>query len=262
MPHPSHYPILSQLGLNSSEALVYELLLELGPKTAVELVSPSGLGRGNVYNTLTSLKTKGLVLEESGAKTVYKAVDPETLRTLSSQRLTAAEELSRQLEAVLPGLKSQFSLITKQPTLRVFEGVEGIKTIYKEILKDGMDIYSLIGPDTPVPAIYRWLRTVYLKKRLEKGMRAIGIFSSGKHAEELLATAGQELRSGAVISSVDYPFAGEIDVFGNKIAFIDYREGSLIGIILESEALALTLTSTVRAISALTQVTPLSSLQP
>lgn len=53
-----HYPILTSLGLTENEAVLYQLLLELGPKPANELLKPSGLQRGNLYNTLTRLKER------------------------------------------------------------------------------------------------------------------------------------------------------------------------------------------------------------
>jgi sugar-specific transcriptional regulator TrmB len=249
MPHEIHYQILEQLGINTTEALIYELLLELGPKTGQELVAPSGLGRGNVYNILTSLKKKGFVFEEVGTKTVFKAADPEVLRALAKNKLVAAQELNHQLEATLPTLKSQYRLITKKPTIRVFEGVEGMKEIYKEILTDATPVFALVGADTHPKTLYRWLRTWYVKQRIEKQIPVYGILSGAmdqKMVEELMAHANEELRLGVIVDANVFPFQGEVNVFGNKIAFLNYKEDELIGWIVESPAMATTLRSTVQ----------------
>lgn len=249
MPHEIHFPILSQLGINSSEALVYELLLELGPKTAQELLPSSGLGRGNLYNVLTSLKKKSLVFEEVGAKTLFKANNPEVLRVLAEAKMSSAKDLVHQLSAALPTLKSQYQLITKRPTLRTFEGIGGLKSIYNETLDDNQTIYALVGPDEPAPELYRWLMKKYGPARAVKKIFAY-VVASGETAatKEYAETSQEQLRSLISLDHSLYPFNGEVDIFGDKIAFISYKKEELIGIILESPSLAETLRSVIKFI--------------
>jgi len=249
MIHEVHFPILSQLGINESEALVFELLLELGPKPAQDLLVPSGLGRGNLYNVLTSLKKKGLVFEEFGVKTVFKAADPEILRGLAKAKVAASQDLLGQLSATLPTLKSQYNLVTKRPTVRMFEGLEGIKEVYLEILKDNQTIFSIVGPDTPSNELFRWLKNRYMKERIEKGIKVIGVITDGERARELAKTSQEQLREVALVSAELYPFAGEINIFGDKLAFLDYKKSSMIGVIIENHDLALTLRSVVSVLT-------------
>lgn len=250
MSHSLHYPILKAIGLNENEALVYQILLELGQKPAQELIEPSSLSRGNLYNTLNSLKEKGLILEESGTKKTYQAIDPEQLRTLAKTKVLSAQETLNQLESTLPSLKSAFRLITKKPTFRVFEGIDGIKQIYNEILEEEKTIYSLVGPDAPADELFQWLRTIYLTKRIKKNIHVFTALSGGIKAEILETQAKAELRTAIDLSEKEFPFEGEVSVFGNNVAFINYKETELIGLILESSALATTLRSTVKALIA------------
>ncbi len=247
MPHKIHYPILFQLGLSQSEAQIYEILLELGPKTAQELIEPSGLSRGNVYNILTSLKDKELVFEEKDKKTIYRAVNPEILRALAKAKLNSAQHLLRQLETTMPDLKSQYQLITKTPTFRVFEGVDGLKKVYQEMLTTGEPIYSLVGPPAKETKLVRWLRRTYLKERLKKQIPVYAVISSESSiAEEMIATGKAELRTAVNIEDKKYPFSGDISIFDSNIAFIDHEE--MIAVIIESPALAKTVRSTIKAL--------------
>jgi sugar-specific transcriptional regulator TrmB len=248
MPHDIHYPILKKLGLNSSETVIYEILLEEGPKTASELVKPSGLSRGNVYNALNSLIDKGVVYEEPGKKTTYKAEDPEELRQLAEQNVKQARHTQNQLNAILPDLKSQFRLVTKQPTIRVFEGVEGLKEIYLETLKQDDDIYAFVGPDAPVKKLYEWLKEDYVKKRVDAEIFAHVIISGEEKAEKYQKESTDKLRQTTRIPHKKFPFEGEVDIFGNKIAFIGYKQEELVGFIIESPSLAKTLRSAVKAL--------------
>lgn len=239
--------ILQKLGLSPNEAKIYEMLLVKGESKAIDLVPESGLGRGNVYNVLTTLKKKGLVLEGEGKKTLFTAANPETLRTLAKSQILSAEDLYSRFESTLPDLKSLFQLITNKPAFRVFEGVEGMKEIYLETLRAKEPIYALVGPDAPEPSLYKWLTTTYVKKRLAEGIHAYVLASgTGEQTEEYKKKSAAELRTVVSLNSSVYPFKGEVDVFGNSVAFISYGANELIGFIIESPALATTLRSVVK----------------
>lgn len=246
MAHSLHFPLLRDLGLNETEAVIYELLLTKGPQPAVDLVNPSGLGRGNVYNALTNLIGRGLVEEEKGAKTLYRVINPEQLRTLAKQKKVVAEAVYDQLESILPGLKSSFRLFTHQPTVRVFEGTEGIKDIYKETVRDKQTIFAFVSPDEPEVSVFRWLTTHYVKARVEANIAVKVIVNGGSQAADYIAKNARELREARFIQNKNYPFRGEIDVFGDKVAFIAYKKEELIGVIIESAGIATTLRSVVQ----------------
>ncbi|MDA1038231.1 MAG: hypothetical protein O2877_00905 [bacterium] len=241
-----HYPILQAIGLNENEALVYQLLLELGPKPAQNLIEPSGLGRGNLYNTLNALKEKGLIMEESGTKKIYQAVDPENLRKLAKTQVISAQETLNQLESTLPTLKSAFRLITKKPTFRIFEGIEGIKDVYKEMLQANQPIHSLVGLGDASKELNKWLHTYYIKERLKRGIHVQGVVSSDERGQELLEHQEEELRHVALIDKQQFPYSGDISVFGESIAFMDHRNE--IATIIENAQLAQTLRSTIQAL--------------
>lgn len=243
---PLAYPILKDLGLNENEALIYELLLQYGPQGGAELTEKSRIGRGNVYNTLTTLKTKGLVEEESGTKTLYKPMDPEQLRTLAKLQQASAEAVTEQIISVLPSLKSAYRLFTVQPTVRAFEGIEGLKEMYRETLRDNQTVYAYVSPDEPDVRIYRWLTTNYVQERIKTNLHVKVIVNGSSQAGEYIRKNQQELREARFVKSDMYPFRGEIDVFGNKVAFISYKTEELFGVIIESAAIAETLRSSVK----------------
>lgn len=247
MPHEIHFPILLELGLNSSEVQIYEVLLETGPKPAAELVKLTDLGRGNTYNVLNALKEKGLVIEESGKKAVFRAVDPERLRILAKARMESAQNLYSQLDSTLPSLKSHFNLITKKPAFRVFEGVDGMKEVYETMLKTGQPIYSLIGPPAQETTLLKWLRGPYLKKRVQAEIPVFAVMSSSsERVNEMMAKSQTELRQATAIDEQKYPFTGDISVFGSSVAFMDQED--MIAVIIESPSLAKTMRSTIKAL--------------
>ncbi len=249
MKKPLYSTVLTSLPLNSSEAHIYELLLELGPQPAQTLTEHSGIGRGNVYNALKSLQDKNLVREEKGKKNLFKAASPELLREMSNNEIAKAQSVSNQLESILPALKSHFNLITKQPTIRIFEGFDGIKELYLALLEEQQPIYSLVSTDAPEARVYKWLTTTYVKKRVQANIKVFGV-TTGNKSETLEKNSTKELRQLCHVDKQLYPFAGEVNVVGDTVAFINYKEKELIGFIIESPSLAQTLRSVVQLLFA------------
>ena len=166
---PLTYPILRDLGLNETEALVYELLLTRGALEARALVKPSGIGRGNVYNVLVSLEKKGLILSIQGTKTRYQATDPVTLRGLLEQKLQQAAVLETAFQQALPSLSSTFQLATGKPAIQVFEGLEGARQALYASLESKTEILTYFD----VRALKGEMAEInngYLKKRIERGI--------------------------------------------------------------------------------------------
>ncbi|MDQ7814272.1 MAG: helix-turn-helix domain-containing protein [Patescibacteria group bacterium] len=247
MPHTLHYPILKELGLTETEAMVYEVLLEIGPRAVKSLVIPTGLTRGNVYNALNSLQSKGLVTaNDQGKVLTYIPTNPENLRKLAENRLTAVQLLSGQLDSVLPGLKSDFNKFNKKPTIRVYEGIEGLKKIYLSVLEAKQPIYSIMSPSQPDEKMLKWLRNTYAPERTKLGLAITGVMNSSERAMGLVATAAQELRSAKVVDTVKYGFKGEVLVFGDCVAFISYKTDDMIGMIVENKMIAETFRTCVR----------------
>lgn len=117
---------LEKVGLNTSEAVLYSLLLQEGNLTALELSKQSGIGRTNIYPHLRYLVSQGLVVE-LGKSQGFKASHPSKLRDVVAAGQLAAQERALFLESLLPRLQ-QVSR-DKSGTLRQFDLTEGIKHV-------------------------------------------------------------------------------------------------------------------------------------
>ncbi|OHA02166.1 MAG: hypothetical protein A3C12_01140 [Candidatus Sungbacteria bacterium RIFCSPHIGHO2_02_FULL_49_20] len=91
---------LSQLGLSEKESLVYIGLLEGGEMSAIKLSRGTELHRQFVYNSLSTLKEKGLVLQISTAPAKWRAQNPRKLIALAEERQKLAVEASENLIAL------------------------------------------------------------------------------------------------------------------------------------------------------------------
>ncbi len=123
---------LQQIGLTKQEASVYLSTLKLGIAKASQIAQKTQIRRGAVYYSLKLLKERGLVSE-----VIISGV--QHFKAVSSERIIEVikEEKEKQIEsitAIMPVLKNMQSTSLDQPSIEVFEGYGGFKTIFSRIL--------------------------------------------------------------------------------------------------------------------------------
>src|SRR4030042_5957943 len=154
---------LEQLGLSEKEAKVYLAVLELGEVNIQKIAQKSSIKRTTVYDVINSLKEKRLLSElTKGKKTLYSAEDPRKLEG-------HLDEKKEMLRKILPELLSITNLLDKKPTIRFYEGDEGIKEVYKDTLNyPDQELLAWVSQEAVVGFDVEWLDKYYDSKRLEK----------------------------------------------------------------------------------------------
>lgn len=236
-------PFLETLGLTKKEADVYELLLKLGEVPAGQIIKESKLKRATVYKVLGSLEEKGLVTKKDVEKIIhFRPESPTQLTELAERQYKNLERAKDSLQTVIPELLSSYTLAVEKPIVTTFEGVEGLKKIYLDTLKEGKPIYAVLQTAEVNEELYQWLIKSYAKQRTKLGITAKVIIASGKWSEEYQKTDKKELRETILVPSEKFPFKHEVDIYGDKVAFINYKKGeALIGIIIKNKAIAETM---------------------
>jgi len=124
---------LKYFGLKEKESGVYLALLKSGPSVANKLAKKTNLLRTTVYDYLDTLIEKGFATYTiQGGKKYFQAINPEKL-------LETFEEKKQLEENTLRLLVSQLQKIgnteEKEVKVDVFEGKEGMKTAFNQILR-------------------------------------------------------------------------------------------------------------------------------
>ncbi len=237
---------LSNLGLDESEAKIYEALLELGPATVSQITRKAGITRTLGYHVLEKLGWKGLVDRASGKqkKIIYTAEHPQRLvQFVKSQRSMWDRRIS-QVESKLPELVALFR-VAEKPVVRYQEGVEGVKNIYSETLEAKSEILSIADIDGWInqESLYRW----GLDYNRERSRRKI-------HERLLLLDTPPGRRWAAHNPGLPKfthirwiklemlpwlkEFGGEINIYENKVMMVLLKKPNLMGIMIENSALA------------------------
>jgi len=145
---------LQNLGLNEKEAAVYLALLEQGESTAYQVAKRSGLKKPTTYVILDQLIERGAVRKILKEKaTAYTATDPVEI-------FVAARSRFEQAERSLPELRALARSDAKVVQTSYYEGLIGIKEMYKHLLQEA-EGKTLLGffahtKDTPKGLIEYW----------------------------------------------------------------------------------------------------------
>jgi HTH-type transcriptional regulator, sugar sensing transcriptional regulator len=138
----SYREILREIGLTEPESLVYLASLEAGAEGASVIAKRAKLKRGQTYNVLNSLISRGLIqeFERSGTKQ-FVASSPETLLSYLERREEELERNRDELLQALPTLEKLRGPSVIPPKIRFFQGLDGVR----EVIMDSIQV-----PDSEV----------------------------------------------------------------------------------------------------------------
>jgi len=221
--------ILEQYGLKERHAIIYLAVLELGSASVQKVSQKSGFARSTCDAVLFSLRQKGLVTSFKKKKTSYfSPEDPNKV-------VQIAKEKADMLEKALPSFNNLYNKANILPTVRVYEGVENIKLILREILNEADrligfgsvdDIYKVIGEYFP------W----FTKERIRRKIPLRIILRDSELARIRQKVGHQELREVRIIPE-SYDCTSVTFIWQNKITMFSLQEDT-IALIIESRELA------------------------
>ncbi len=168
---------LEELGLSNAEAKIYLALLELGPSKTGKIIDRTKLQSSTVYHILGSLLEKGLVSYILKGKVKYfQSSAPDSL-------MHFLKDKERKLNEILPELKEKETLSKQKQNARVYEGINGLKAAFSDILtslKSGEEYYFFQVPKENLydDNVILFLRNYHLK-RSEKGIKVKGLALKG-----------------------------------------------------------------------------------
>lgn len=229
---------LMAAGLHPSAAQVYIILIENGEMTVPQMLEKTELSRAMIYEVLPELMAGGYVeYRKAGREAYYRPVHPQKLLDLINQKKRDVALLEDEMKQTINTLSGTFNLAFHKPGVRFFEGVEGLKSLYEETLREPKPIYALLSPGDADPTLRDWLNDVYVKQRVAKGIHASVIASSSTITDDYRKYDKDALRDVLVIPDTKFPVDIEINIFGNnRVAFISYRPNEMVGVLMDSPA--------------------------
>lgn len=220
---------LKNLGFSENEAKVYLASLEAGVSSAQEVAKKARIKRTTAYSVLSDLVKKGFVHTTSERnKTRYIALAPRQL----AERFA---EYQNELVGALPSLEAVYNKSQVKPKVVFYEGVEGIKEMYEETIREKPEAIFMYVTDN----IFKFLPGFpndYLRQRKVNGIRARRIAPKSPRWMFHRSRDKEELSETLMLPTDLYNPEIEINIYNDKVAFMSYLDA--MGLIIESASIA------------------------
>jgi len=235
--------LIANLGLSENKAKVYLALLELGPSLVTEISKKAEVNRVSCYDILENLVKYNLVTYASGknSKKRYSAMPPYNLFSFLERQQKRQEKILKELKLKIPELKMLYHEANR-PSIKFFEGTEGLKTIYAETLKSKTEILS-IGDceEWESPDLAAWGRQ-YNRDRAKAKIKERVLIPAGEKTinwfQNYPTTMKYTQYKILPKEKINYFFDSEVNIFEDKVMIALLKKPNQMGIIITSAQLA------------------------
>jgi predicted transcriptional regulator len=230
--------LLESLDLERQEIDIYCELLESGATTAGVLARKLGVARPTLYGILQRMHDKGVVARSlrHGVRS-FMAETPQKLSQLFRKRIERLQNQHKQFVGYLPELEKKFGAQMVKPKFQLYEGVEGVQNILKDMLTyydtdtfAFWPIKSMIGILSP--DFFRY----HNKERIRNNLYTRAIWP----AQEVVSVKyhpylgwGKEFKREIRIAPMEIQFTMGYWAYKNKVAFLSSKAESF-GFVIES----------------------------
>lgn len=228
---------LTNLGLTEAQANAYIALVKNGKLTPPQLSKITGVNRTNAYMLLDRLVELNLAKKAEGtSKATYRALNPSNLEELVRKGRREALKREELVKNAMPELLSFFYTYSEQPGVRFFQGRDGILEMYDDILRTGKTLHLVRGATDKEVVGQAELRK-FISQRVEKQIRIKALTPVYEDANKDPKQDERWLMERTWVSTDLYSEPVEVDIYGDKVAFMSFGNEA-IGVIIESPQIA------------------------
>ncbi len=222
-------------GLSKKESALYLSILEAGETTLAHAAEKARLKRSTVYSLVDGMKERGFLSETKRRGICYvSALSPRLLIERFERSAEAAKSL-------LPQLMDIAYASPVKPRIRFYDGLEGIKQILFEAAASGKDYIGFIDYALMPKEIYRHIRTKVAPERAKLGNSLRLLMPRNETNAKVLLDYRQKIEH----RMVDFPSRkNHIEILlyeGSKIGCMSFVKNEMFGVVIDSEAILVTL---------------------
>ena len=229
--------LIKRAGLSEAQAKAYLALMQHGPLSPAKLSEQIGENRTNCYAILDKLEKYSLAEKTEDKKTAYRPTHPSNLETLAEKRRRALSQNEKIIKDNISSILDVYYAHNEAPGSRIYQGLEGIREIYDDIVRTGETQY-FIRSTSDITTSGDLLRD-FRKKLQSKGIETVALTPDTKVGRENQQN-GTDKRMKfhrTWIPKDAFPSSTEVTIYGNKVGFINYGETQT-SIIITSPAIA------------------------
>lgn len=222
------HQVLEEFGLSEREAKVYLAALELGEASVQEIAKKAGLERTGTYYLIEALIREGILNKIDKDRTLYIAAEPQVILDLAKRKKQLIEEHFSEFKAL-------YNISDKKPKVRLYEGIEGIKTIFEKTLEKNEEILAFTSFAVGHDYVDEWGHE-YVKRRAKKGISMRDIAEDSPESQDHKAHDKEEKRETRLVPKDKFPFTNEINILSDWVMIVSWKD--MIGLVVESKDIA------------------------
>lgn len=226
---------LTAMGLNETETKTYLCLLSFRSVPASVVARHAQLVRSTAKYTCEQLVKKGLAHTSLRKRTVYYSPnEPKNLLLLLQKERLLLAQKEQILTDLIPVLQTQFEREEFTPKTQIFEGAEGLIEMLRDSLYSHAPLYgALFLPEQLHPLIEDFFENEYKIERKKHPAPAWMIFNNNERSQQYRQEDPKMNRISLLVSTKEYPLAGCLHIYGNKVAFFSYEKDVLSGVLIQ-----------------------------
>ncbi len=213
---------LEKVGISKAEAKLYLALTRLGSSATGLIIRETGLRKSTVYESLGRLMEKGLVsyVIKNNIK-FFEASDPERLVDFIDEQKRELEENRDDIKKIMPDLKSMGSPLKPHAEAHVLIGVEGFKTMRRDVLKHAKGEHLLLGAISREPVIMPQFWTWFNRERVKRKIK-MRVLHQQNTKEKPLSAGDMEMK----FLPKDITIPAVINIYGDRVVSLVWKDSN------------------------------------
>jgi HTH-type transcriptional regulator, sugar sensing transcriptional regulator len=219
--------ILEKIGLSKAEIKVYLALLGLGSVSSGKIVQETNFRKSTVYESIKRLQDKGLVsyIIKDGMKH-FEAANPDRVIDFIEEQKRKLNETQAKAQKLVSQLKSGYDTVKPHAEAHVLEGIEGFKTMRRDVLRNADGEHLLIGAisreDEVIPGFFKDWNKTRQKKKIK--MRILHKESARKKAMAKKKFMGKFFETRYLPEELESPAV--INIYGERVVNVLWKQNN------------------------------------
>ena len=228
---------LEELDLSDKESEVYLAVLALGKGILSDIARKARLKRTTAYEYVESLLRKGLIYKTAEKKRIfYCAENPQKIPKLFEKKKNEIENKERKMEKYIPELTSLFSASFSKPVISFYEGKDGIKEVYWQMLNTYKIVHSFFSPASFFKLFSLKENDELLKHLYKNGGELRNLVERSDKAVERLRQKEYNSFVKNKLLPEGFRFETDLLIVDDTVTLISFK--NLVGVIIQDKAIA------------------------
>jgi predicted transcriptional regulator len=223
-------------GLDEKSFEIYKTILSMRDVSASTIAKRINMPRSTVQFRCQEMTKKGvLCFYEKNNTFYYSPEHPNKLLRMIEDQQSSLEKINEKFKKIYPDLYSQFFQYGTQSKIKIFDGLEGIKNMFKDVLDSKSTIYGLTRNEGNLNKdILDWLENYYIPIRIKLKNSAYVIFNENETTKFYVTRDKILNRVSLFVPEKDFPFSSCCHIYDGKVAFYSYVKDDMTGILIEN----------------------------